>query len=168
MLCLCCCVVIVSSLCIHSVRFITYSTLCLRNREIGTNLKFQSADRNFHRWKTESRPKIPSSIKELESAFKTPEIINKYGQSYEGDGKFYIGTVLSPECDFTVFASPFVMKFIEENINDRRYLMDGTFDSLPKGFYQMLVISIEYQDDVSKFLSISLPLTQPAYHPYRR
>lgn len=77
--------------------------------------------------------------------------MNKYGYSYELDGKFYIDTVLSPNYEFTVFASDYVINFIRENIApaSRRYQMDGTFDSLPSGFYQLLIISIEYQNDVS-------------------
>lgn len=121
-------------------------------------MKFESTERSINRWKNEQHPKVPTSIKELEEEFKKPEIIEKYGNSYEGDGKFYIQTVLSPKCDFTVFASPFVMNFIKENIKDRRYLMDGTFDSLPKGFYQMLTISIEYKDDVSTSSVLNFPI----------
>lgn len=113
-------------------------------------------NRSLYRWKSENHPKTPSSIKELKSEFEKPEIIEKYGKTYVGGDNFYSGTFLSPEYDFTVFSSPFVMKFIEENIKDRRYLMDGTFDSLPKGFYQLLIISIEYQNDVSKYFSLSL------------
>lgn len=140
----------------------------LRDRNTGTNLKFQNVDRSLHRWKNDQHPKIPNSIQELQSAFEKPEIIDKYGSTYEGNGKFYINTILSPKCDFTVFASPFIMKFIEENIKDRRYLMDGTFDSLPKGFYQMLIISIEYKDDVSKSTSFScLPNRPPVCYPMR-
>lgn len=112
-------------------------------------MKVENVERNMNRWKNEQHPKVPATIEDLADAFKKPDIIEKYGNSYEGDGKFYIQTVLSPKSNFTVFASPFVMKFIEENIKDRRYLMDGTFDSLPKGFYQMLIISIEYKEDVS-------------------
>lgn len=117
---------------------------------MNTNLKYANVDRSLHRWKNDERPKIPGSIIELQSEFRKPETLNRYGSTYEGDGKFYINTITSEKCDFTVFASPFVLKFIEEHIKDRRYLMDATFDKLPEGFYQMLIISIEYEKDVSK------------------
>lgn len=112
-------------------------------------MKFKSVERSLTCWKNEKHPKIPSSIAELHREFKKPEIIEKYGNTYESNEKFYINTILSPTYDYTLFASPFVMKFIEENINDRRYLMDGTVDSLPKGYYQLLIVSIEYQHNVS-------------------
>lgn len=134
---------------------IQFFFLC-RHGNIGTNLQYKSVQRSIQRWKNEKHPPIPKSNGELRSAFEKSEIKEKYGSSYDGDGKFYIDTVLTPEHDFTVFASPFIMKFIEDNIphTSRSYLMDGTFDSLPKGFYQMLIISIEFQNSVSNFAFI--------------
>lgn len=78
--------------------------------------------------------------------------MEKYGYNYENDGKFYIDTVVTPHYAFTVFASNFVIDFIEKNMEhtSRNYLMDATFDSLPKEYYQLFIISIEYQNDVSK------------------
>lgn len=100
-------------------------------------------------------PKVPTSMKELQTEFKKPNIIEKYCRTYDNDGAFYIDTVLSTKCNFTVFASPFIMDYIEKKIapESRLYLMDGTFNSLPMGFYQMLTISIEYQNDVSTIYS---------------
>lgn len=79
--------------------------------------------------------------------------MEKYGYTLENDARFYAGTVSKSKYGFTVFASEFVIKFIEKNIapKSRRYLMDGTFDKLPSPFYQLLIISIEYQNDVSNF-----------------
>lgn len=59
--------------------------------------------------------------------------------------------MITPNYEFTIFASQFVMSFIQQNIRpgDRNYLMDGTFDSLPNGFYQLLIIALEYENDVS-------------------
>lgn len=117
----------------------------------------------MHRWKNVEHPAIPKTIQEIRNAFQDPEIKEKYGDSYDGDGKFYIDTVLTPDYDFTVFASPFVMEFIEKDIpaTSRSYLMDGTFDSLPKGYYQLLIISIEYENHVGIFSIHKRPLTFP-------
>lgn len=81
--------------------------------------------------------------------------MDKYGYNMEHDAKCYIDTVVTPHYAFTVFASKFVIDFIEKNIepSTRNYLMDATFDSLPKGFYQLLIISIEYQNDVSEVIN---------------
>ena len=78
--------------------------------------------------------------------------MEKYGYNYENDGKFCIDIVVTPDHAFTDFASKFVMNFIEKNMEPtaRNYLMDATFDSLPKEYYQLLIISIEYQNDVSR------------------
>lgn len=75
-----------------------------------------------------------------------------YGYTMDNDAKLYIDTVVTSEYAFTVFASKFVIDFIKENIKpeSRNYLIDATFDSIPKDFYQLLIISIEYQNDVSK------------------
>lgn len=79
------------------------------------------------------------------------DIIEEYGYNLEHDSRFYIDTVVNPNYAFTVFASQFVIEFIQENIKPecRYYLMDATFDGLPPGYYQLLIISIEYQNDVS-------------------
>lgn len=77
--------------------------------------------------------------------------MEKYGHTFDGDSKFYFGTEIQKDFAFTVFASEFVINFVKNNITPRRrrYLMDGTFDSLPKGYYQLLIICIEYANDVS-------------------
>lgn len=74
----------------------------------------------------------------------------------EADGDFYIDTVVEKDFAFTVFASKFVIDFIQKNIDatSRSYLMDGTFDSLPDAYYQLLVISIEHNNDVSNISSV--------------
>lgn len=50
-----------------------------------TNLKFANVNRSLFRWKNDKHPKIPESIAELQSEFRKPEVLNKYGFSYEGE-----------------------------------------------------------------------------------
>lgn len=155
-------------ICAGIIKFCFFCFKIPRDGRENTNLAYKSVQRSMHRWKNKEHPPIPESIKELRNAFQKAKIKEKYGDSYDADGKFYIDTVLTPNHDFTVFASPFVMKFIEDNIPDtsRSYLMDGTFDKLPKGFYQMLIISIEYQNRVSKFYVYSpIRPARPSTHP---
>lgn len=97
-------------------------------------------------------PKKPDLVEDIGRRFEERNIMEKYGYNYENDGKFYIDTVVAPDHAFTVFASKFVIDFIEKNMEpkSRNYLMDATFDSLPKEYYQLLIISIEYQNDVSR------------------
>lgn len=117
----------------------------------NTNLKFEKVKRTLERSKNQTYPKIPSNIQQLKTDFKKPEILNKYGFTLDGDSKFYIDTVIAPNYEFTIFASQFIMSFIKNNVTpgSRHYLMDGTFDSLPNGFYQLLIIAFEYENDVS-------------------
>lgn len=87
----------------------------------------------------------------------------------KGDEDFYIDTVVKPHFAFTVFASKYVIDFINKNIepNLRSYLLDGTFDSLPDGYYQLLVISIEYKNDVRKNSRVR-PSVRPSTCPFVR
>lgn len=114
-----------------------------------TNLQFNQVKRTLERNKSNQYSNVPRSISDLQNEFKKPVVLNKYGFSYEGDSKFYIGTVVLPNHAFTVFASQFVIDFIQKNIAPRKYEMDGTFGSLPKMFYQLLTITTEYKNNVS-------------------
>lgn len=117
--------------------------------------------RTLLRHKTKKFPKMPDSLETIRDTFLDPEIIQKFGMNYERDCKFYIDTVITDFYAFTIFASKYVIDFIEENIEpkSRNYLMDGTFDHLPKEYDQLLIISIEYMNDVSyccKYLTFHL------------
>lgn len=103
-------------------------------------------------------PKKLSSIEEIRDRFLVPDIIDEYGYTLGHGAKFYVDTVIEKDSSFTIFASQFTMEFIKKNIapESRNYLMDGTFDSLPAGFYQLLIITIEYRNDVSSLLSVHL------------
>lgn len=107
--------------------------------------------RTLQRHKNQVHPQSTRSVDEIKSKFMEAAIMEKYGLNLEKDGKFYVGTVVEDDYGFTVFASKYVIDFIEEKVNpkDRHYLMDGTFDSLPSEYYQLLIISIEYENDVS-------------------
>lgn len=117
----------------------------------NTKLKYPSVRKTLARHKNIIYPNIPRTIIDIEKEFKKPDILNKYGVSFEGDAKFYIGTVVSPNHAFTVFASQFVIDFIKNNIEpaSRLYLMDGTFGSIPNQFYQLLTITVEHLNSVS-------------------
>lgn len=133
--------------------------------------------KTLERHKTEKPlSKIPRSIRDFQSQFKDRDIINKYAYTLDGDAKFYIDTVIHQEvgpdqevkeCGFSMFASHYVIDFITKNIppESRNYLLDGTFDNLPLGFYQMLIVAIEYKNDVS--YSFRSPARPPARPPGR-
>lgn len=118
----------------------------------NTTLSYDRVKKTLSRHKNKIYPRIPDSIENIREKFEDLKIMEKYGYNLESDSKFYIDTVVTSHYSFTVFASKFVIDFIEKNIEpaSRKFLMDATFDSLPKDFYQLLIFSIEYQNDVSK------------------
>lgn len=107
--------------------------------------------RTLLRNKNKSYPKDPKSIENIRDKFKEAKVFEEYGYNLDSDARFYIGTVVEEDFAFTIFASHYVINFIERNIepDSRNYLMDGTFDSLPNEYCQLLIISIEYKNDVS-------------------
>lgn len=122
----------------------------------NTKLQYERIRKTLGRHKNVQYKNVPRSIVDIQNEFKKPEILNKYGVNFDGDEKFYVGTVVTPNHAFTVFASQFAIDFIQNNIapTSRRYLLDGTFGSLPNQFYQLLTITIEYMNNVSCYLII--------------
>lgn len=116
----------------------------------NTDLSYPKVKRTIERKKNERYPREPT-IGTIKMEFAKPEIMNKYGYTLDSDAKFYIDTVVQSDYQFTVFFSDYVAKFIEKNIpvGSRKYLIDGTFDKLPVGYYQLLIVTVEYQNDVS-------------------
>lgn len=101
--------------------------------------------------KTEPRPKIPGNNMQILELFQSPDIIEKYGLTLDKSARFYIDTVLSEQYSFTIFASFAILNLVRRNIDpeQRHYLIDGTFKVVPRTFYQLLIVSIEFQNDVS-------------------
>lgn len=119
-------------------------------------MTYNQVKKTIARKKNKQYPKIPQTLKQLGKEFSKPKILNEYGFNLEGDARFYVGTKITKEYEFIVFYSDYVMNFIKEKIpiGSRYYLMDGTFGSLPKGLYQLLTISIAYEENVSASKSL--------------
>lgn len=114
-------------------------------------MNFHRIKQTLTRHKNKTYPKDPGSIDGIREKFMQEHILKEYGSNLEGNEDFYIATVVMDDFAFTILASKFVFDFIDKNIepSSRSYLMDGTFDSIPNAYYQLLVISIEYNNDVS-------------------
>lgn len=135
-------------------------------------MRYESIKKTLERHKKVDFPEIPISIQNLQTQFQNPDIINKYAYTLDGDARFYIDTVIKPDYAFTMFASYYVIESIGKYIppESRNYLLDATFDKLPPGFYQMLIIAIEYKNNVSvfiRFLSVR-PFARPPVRPSAR
>lgn len=111
--------------------------------------------RNLRRIKNTTRPKNPKTVDALIDEFKNPSVMSKFGLNSRKNERFYMNTVRGNTFSFTIFASAQIMTLIENHVKpmDRRYLIDGTFQLVPIGFFrQLLIIHIEYMNDVSNQL----------------
>lgn len=83
---------------------------------------------------------------------KKPDIQEKFGKTLDGKRQFYIDSVVRPTFSFHLFASLAVISFIKQFIKsgERFYSMDGTFQVVPRGLSQLLIISIQYKNKVGE------------------
>lgn len=110
-------------------------------------------ERNLRRLKNKVYPKRPQTAAEIISMFEDDSITDEYAFNLSRTERFYIETVDKPnEYSFSVFASLEAIDIVKNKIpaKDRKYLTDATFKICPYGcWYQLLIIYIEYQNDVS-------------------
>lgn len=136
--------------------FILIPIFILFSRTFGeSDLTFKRVERNARRYKHPKYPKLPKSATDIIKAFAKKEIILKYGLNLRKTKRFYIDTVVNGSEFFTVFASHQIIGLIEKHIapRDRKYMLDGTFKIVPlTDYYQLLIIHIEYKNDVRSFL----------------
>lgn len=94
--------------------------------------------KTLQRKKNPDYPKNPQSIPQFK------------GYTMDGDFRFYVDTVITPNYDFTVFCSQYTIDFMNKDIppGSRKFVIDGTFKKIPKGYYQLLIIALQYQNDV--------------------
>lgn len=116
-----------------------------------SKLTFKSVERTLYRLRDKNRPKNPENNKTIQKIMAVPEIDEEYGFSMNKQNRFYMGSVVKKIFAFHVFASLAVVSMIKDRIapNDRKYLIDGTFKIVPRQFSQLLIISIQYNSDVS-------------------
>lgn len=110
--------------------------------------------RNLRRYTNSKYPTKPTSATEIKDAFQVQSTLKDYGMNLRMTDPFYIDTIETNQYAFTVFASHETIRMVDEFIppESRKYMIDGTFDVVPIGcgFYQLLIIAIEYKKDVSK------------------
>lgn len=106
--------------------------------------------RNLDRLKTDKYIAKAKSCQEVRDIFLKQDVMSKHGLSYDGDAKFYVTTIVETNFAFTIYASKFTIDTVKTiKPSERNYLMDGTFDCIPSYFYQLLIILIEIDNDVS-------------------
>lgn len=91
-------------------------------------------------------PRNPTTVDEINEAFKNPEILQSFGHTFGENGTkdvFFDGAVDTGDSKFCVFSSKKQMKMIRQYIppDKLHLLMDATFKSVPLGpFNQLLII----------------------------
>lgn len=122
-----------------------------RDKGECSKLDISKMKRHLDRVKNAKHPKSPKTCGELKELFENQDIIDKYGLNLKSTEKLFIGTIVNKDFAFSLFASFSIIKMIVDHIDprSRNYLMDGTFSCAPRLFYQLLIISIEYKNDVS-------------------
>lgn len=118
---------------------------------VKSKLKFKRMAPQFYRRKHKNRPKLPKGCDEIKKDLDDANILKKYGYTLSGNSKFYVDTILRPNHSFCVFKSQGVIDIIKDriDINNRCYLLDGTFQCVAKPFMQLLTISVQFKNNVS-------------------
>lgn len=131
---------------------------CSRRPFGECKLKLKSVEKNVARRTKKKRPQHVKTPDSIARAFENAETLNDFGLNMRKTERFYIDTIIEsgkrgePDVSFTLFASLQMIDLIKKHIppQNRRYMMDATFDITPLGsYYQLLVIYIEYSNDVS-------------------
>lgn len=120
-------------------------------RLLETDLEFNKIKRQLYRIKNSKYPKIPRTIGEIKEVYEEANILEKFGRNLDETHELYVGTVEKATYSFTVFVSHKTIDLVEKNIppSHRKYLIDGTFKIVPSQFYQLMIISIQFANDVS-------------------
>lgn len=128
-----------------------YLVLISRRPPNECKLDFKKMKQRMNQVKNKSYPRIPKTALEIQNFFRVPANIDEHCSTMDTASSLYVDTIVTADYAFTVFASHAIINIVRRNIdpNERNYLIDGTFKVVPKVFYQLITISIEYKNDVS-------------------
>lgn len=126
-----------------------------KRRKLGeSSLSYNRMARNIRRYTNTKYPAMPKDTTEIKLAYRQKATMREFGLNLRNTSQFYVDTAEVDGNEFTLFASYDMIDMVEEHIPPelRRYMIDGTFDVVPiRYFHQLLVIAIEYKNDVSSF-----------------
>lgn len=134
----------------------------IRRKPGETQLDFEKVKDGLKKIRNQEYPKQPKvehddgpeKIQEKYQELLDQKYIREsFGKTLDKRHKLYFGSVVKALFAFHVFVSFAAIDFIKKHISKeqqqkRRYLIDGTFKVVPRKFNQLLIIAIEYQNDV--------------------
>lgn len=107
-------------------------------------------ERQLHRIRDKHYPARPKTDEDVKKMLKDPEIYEQYGKTLNKQHSFYVDSVVKNQFAYHVFVSFTIIQLIKKFIKpgERTYLLDGTFKIAPRQFKQLLILSIEYKQNV--------------------
>lgn len=147
-------ILLIYSLNSSTIYFVYFSCLKYNFRhdhDGDCRLNIKSQRQQLNSIKNANRPKWSQSIGELHSQFAQPDIMLRFRKTLDNKHELYSTTVITEEFGFNLFVSQKSIQMVKETIppGERFYVLDGTFRTVPKPYYQLLIIAIEYRNDVS-------------------
>lgn len=150
-----------------------YENFACRRIPGESKLNFESISRQLYRLRDKQYPKRPSTDEEIQQAFENDDIFAEYGRTLDKRRPFYAGSVVKKNrYAFHVFASFGIIDMVKKHIppEQRKFLLDGTFKIVPRRFRQLLIIAIEYKNDVcssTKIIDALRKIILICYHFHR-
>lgn len=128
-----------------SLHFCTFAFYCCFTSYPKSQLSLGKIRKSLTRIMKGVLPKNPTTVDEINAAFKNPEILQTFGHTFgvNETKDVFDGAVDNSDSKFCVFSSKKQIRLIREHIpqNKLHLLMDATFKSVPLGpFNQLLII----------------------------
>lgn len=146
--------------------FLIFLISSIRRKPNETKLDFDNVKWQLQAIRSNQYPKHPKIErgdppieihKKYQKLLDGVEIRKVYGRTLDSRHKLYFGPVVKAMFAFHVFVSFSVIDMIKKHITKdkqqkQRYLIDGTFEVVPKKFNQLFIVTIEYKNDVRSSL----------------
>lgn len=144
----------------HTEDFTVFMSIEFFRREPGeTQLKYKSVKFQLKKLRDRQYPKKPVKgkhdttfevHKKYTALINEPNNLEEFGRTLDKTKQLYFGSVVKRDYTFHVFASERIIDIIRNHMSNakKNYLIDGTFQIVPRLFYQLLIITVEFKNDV--------------------
>lgn len=117
----------------------------------NATVQYHNFSRSMYRARQVNLPKNAIDAESVHTAFLNEDIFKKYGKTADGKSFFKSAVNIDGQFAYVIFMSDDICRLISDAIpvQQRKYLMDATFQICPYGvFNQLLIIYISYLDQV--------------------